>query len=242
VSVSLIPTIVCTVEGERRHLRMGYDRTFQWYGYGAKTREEFFERGYKDVARLATTIEALTGSALNSRRALDFGCGVGRLALPLAERCDHVYGLDVSPSVLREADRNARDMNLSNVEWVEAERLAELSGRYDLVLSTFVLQHIPVREGERIFAALLRGLRPGGIGAINVVLRPSHPVAGLLRWTRTLVRGWDPGYPYMLMRSYSLNRLGRLLADAGITEWHARFTPGTTWRSYDDVNIIFRKD
>jgi cyclopropane fatty-acyl-phospholipid synthase-like methyltransferase len=225
---------------------MTYDQTYEWKGrYGASGREGFFDKGYKHAATLAATLETLTGAALESRRALDFGCGVGRLSLPLAERCEHVYGVDLSPALLREADSNARHMNLSNVEWVETGRLAELSGCYDLVVSQFVFQHIPVREGERIFATLLRGLRPGGVGNIHMVLRPSHPLTELFRLTKS-----DPlahpfkqfrGWVYMLMRSYSLNGLARLLADAGVTEWYARFTPGTP-RSYDAVNIIFRKD
>jgi SAM-dependent methyltransferase len=216
------------------------------------TSERFFDTGYQQVRWLAGAIERHTGSVLESRWALDFGCGVGRLTLPLAERCEHVFGLDVSPTVLREAERNASRRNVSNVEWVAAERLAELSGSYDLVQSLFVFQHIPVREGERTFATLVRGLRPGGVGAINVPLRPSHPVARLLRWTFTsvpfsrnpvkLVRDWW-SYPYLLINSYSLNRLSRLLTEAGVTWWHVRVfkPPGTSWRSYDSVVIIFRK-
>jgi ubiquinone/menaquinone biosynthesis C-methylase UbiE len=218
----------------------------------ASTRERFFDTGRRDVAELAAAIEAHTGSTLQSRRALDFGCGVGRVTLPLAERCEHVYGVDVSLSMLREADRNARSMNLSNVEWVEAGSLPELSGRYDLVQSSLVFQHIPVCEGEQIFATLLRGLRSGGVGVIHVTLRPGHPLAGLLHWTIksvpfaynlfNLVRGRAWSYPHMQMNAYSLNRLGRLLADVGVTEWHAHFMAATTWRSYDCATIIFRKN
>jgi 2-polyprenyl-3-methyl-5-hydroxy-6-metoxy-1,4-benzoquinol methylase len=218
--------------------------------FDTATQERFFETGYQQVAKLAAQIERHTGCTLESRRALDFGCGRGRLALPLAERCEYVYGVDVSPSVLREADRNAKRMNVSNVEWLETGRLAELSGRYDLVQSAFVFQHIPSREGERIFATLVRGLRPGGVGAIHLTVRPSHPLAGFFRTKGksvpsaynpfNLVRGRDWSYPYMLLHSYSLNRIGRLLVDAGVTQWHTRFTP-TTERSYDAVTIIFRK-
>jgi SAM-dependent methyltransferase len=133
---------------------------------------------------------------------------------------------------------NAALRNVSNVEWMGADSLAELSGRYDLVISQFVFQHIPSREGERILATLLRGLRPGGIGAIHLPLRPDRPLAGLLRWTRKL----DWSYPYMLMNSYSLSRLGWLLADGGVEEWHLRHVaPERTGQSYD-VTIIFRKD
>jgi 2-polyprenyl-3-methyl-5-hydroxy-6-metoxy-1,4-benzoquinol methylase len=194
--------------------------------------ERFFDTGYKQVARLAPEIEALMGGTLESRRALDFGCGMGRTALPLAERCEHVYGVDTSPAALRDADLNAKRMNLSNVQWMEAGRLAELSGRYDLVLSMWVFQHIPSREGERIFAALLRGLRPGGVGVIHVTLRFAYSPF-------RLVRDLDWSMSYMLMNSYSLNRLGRLLADEGVTEWRAKWHAR---RTYPSATIMFRKD
>ena len=216
-------------------------------------REHFFADGSEKVARLAAQIEGYTGCTLESRRALDYGCGEGRLALPLAQRCAHVYGLDVEPEVLRQADRNAKGLNVSNVEWMDAGRLAELSGQYDLVISVYVLQHIPSREGERIFTALVRGLRPGGVGAIHVTIRPSRPLAGLFHWTGksarsaynplNVIRALDWSYPYQLMHSYSLNRIGRLLAEEGVTEWHARWHGLTSaWRSYETVTIIFRKD
>jgi SAM-dependent methyltransferase len=214
--------------------------------------ERYYDAGSRKLEEVASRLERLTGSELESRTALDFGCGVGRLALPLAKRCRHVYGLDISPAVLREADRNAKRMDLNNVEWMEAGRLAELSGRYDLVMSFYVFQHIPSREGERTFAMLVRGLRPGGVGAIHMTVRPSRPLTGLFRWTRNTgrrerpvkrVRGVDWSYPYMLMHSYSINRLGRLLAEAGVNEWHARWhETAADGRSNETVTIFFRKD
>jgi 2-polyprenyl-3-methyl-5-hydroxy-6-metoxy-1,4-benzoquinol methylase len=195
--------------------------------------ERFFNKGAEQVQTLAARIEAQTGCTLESRRALDFGCGVGRNALALAERCEYVYGLDVSPAVLREADRNAARRNLTNVEWMDAGRLAELRGRYDLVVSFFVFQHIPSREGEGIIDTLVRGLRPGGVGAIHVTLPPRF-------------RALDRSYLYRRMNSYSLSRLGKLLADASVTEWHAKLhsrpVGGTNERSYEEATIIFHKD
>lgn len=196
-------------------------------------RERFFTKGAEQVATLAARIEAQTGATLDGRRALDFGCGVGRNALALAERCEHVYGLDVSPAVLREADRNAERLNLTNVEWMQADRLDELHGRYDLVCSFFVFQHIPSREGEMIIDKLVRGLRSGGVGAIHVTLPPDY-------------RGLDRSYLYRRMNSYSLSRLGKLLAEASVTEWHAKLfsrpVPGTSERSFEEATVIFRKD
>jgi 2-polyprenyl-3-methyl-5-hydroxy-6-metoxy-1,4-benzoquinol methylase len=229
--------------------RRGADRGWRWgYQTGAKTREQAVDSGYQQVARLATDIEAHTGVSLASRRALDYGCGWGRLAVPLAERCEYVYGVDIAPSVLSEAAENAKRTKVDNVEWVEAPRLAELSGRYDLILSVLVFQHIPAREGERILATLVQGLRPGGVGAINVTLPPSHLQAGSRGW-----RGWaskivalagnlNRSYVRTLRNSHSLNRLGRLFADAGVTEWHVSFTPGKTPQAHDAVTIIFQKN
>lgn len=250
---------------------MVYDPARQWERYGAvdpyygvlsqpdfrharldaAARDRFFETGRRHVAEMLAAIESLAGGDFQCRAALDYGCGVGRLTLPLAERCEHVYGVDVSPSMLREAERNAERMGLLNVEWAPPERLVELSGAYDLVQSFLVFQHIPVREGERIFATLVRGLRPGGAGSIQVALRPSHPPAGAFHWTMKTVpfaynvanvaRGRAWSYPHMQMNHYSLNRLGRLLADVGITEWHTRFLAGLGRMSHDSAVILFRK-
>jgi cyclopropane fatty-acyl-phospholipid synthase-like methyltransferase len=215
-------------------------------------RERFFATGRTQIASLTDALEAQAGSALQSRHALDFGCGVGRLSLPLASHCQHVYGVDVSASMLREAERNAEQMDVNNVEWVQAARVDELSGRYDLLLSIIVFQHIPVREGEQIFAKLLQGLRPGGVGAVQFSLRPGHPSATVLRWARKSVplaaqvvnvasgKRWS--YPHMQLNSYSLNRLGRLLAEAGIGDWQARFRATKRWTNCDLVTLVFRKD
>lgn len=202
-------------------------------------RDRFFDTGYKQVASLAEQIEAHTGCTIDGRTALDYGCGVGRTALPLAERCEHVYGLDLSLPMMESAQRSAERMNIDNVEWLEAGRLAELAGRYDLVISMFVFQHIPSREGERIFATILSGLRPGGVGAVHFTIRPAHLI-------RNVVRGLDWSYAYMLMNSYSLNRLGALLVEAGVSEWRVRWHSApigeSQQRPYPSGTIVFKKD
>lgn len=228
------------------------------YHTGRISYEEAVGTGYKHIGSLAGRIKSRTGVSLESRRALDFGCGWGRLALPLAERCEYVYGVDVSPSVLREAERNASEKNASNVEWLLVDRLAELRGRYDLVLSVLVFQHIPVEEGERLFATLVQGLRPGGVGLIDLVLRPGEPVRGLLRSMKrsvavsrnplTMIRDRERsslaplrGYLHLLKGSYSLNRVGRLLAEAGVNDWHVELQPAPDSEDHDVASIIFRK-
>lgn len=194
-------------------------------------RERVYQKGHAQMATMAKRLEQHTEFSIEGSRALDFGCGVGRNALALAQHCEHVYALDVSPAVLSEGARNAASRGLQNIEWMDAGRLAELSGQYDLAISFFVFQHIPSREGERIFATLLGGLRPGGAGAIHVTLRPRFRPS------------WS--YLYALMNSYSLSRFVRLLAEAGVSEWYTRLHDGAkpegAASAHRDVTIIFRK-
>ena len=229
-----------------RALRASSEQTRRVDTYDEEQRAAGYERGRRAFEQLAGRIERFTGAGLAGRRALDFGCGVGRLALPLAQRCAHLHGLDVSPEVLAEADRNAKRLGLTNVEWSDASRLAELAGTYDLAISMYVFQHIPSREGERIFATILAGLAPDGVGAIHFTLRPGRragddrpadepPRKGGLRAVN-----W--GLPYMLVHSYSLNRIARLLADAGISEWHVKWHETVGRQTFDTAVVFFRKD
>jgi SAM-dependent methyltransferase len=238
-----------------------YSREAEIDNYRFKTRERVFQNGRTTTERLVREVEELTGSTLEGRRMLDYGCGVGRLALPLSEHCDHVYGLDVTLGVLEEAAANAERLGVSNAEWLEADRLASLSGSYDFVLTVHVLQHIQTRKGERVFSQLVEGLTPGGIAYINVVLRPKHPLRSVARWIwrspssrrprrksgerRSLVdrlQFWDLSYAYMMRNSYSLDRLGRLLQEQGIARWHVRVEPGGGGRAYDGATLVFVKD
>jgi SAM-dependent methyltransferase len=219
---------------------------------GGAGHERFFAAGYKQIANVARQLEQYTGATLEGRQALDFGCGRGRMSLPLAERCEHVYGVDVAPAMLREAASNAERMNISNVEWLEVPRLGELAGKYDLTISFWVFQHIPTREGERLFATILDGLRPGGVGALHFALRPGRPLTEMLGVGTVpmpfnpvnLARRFDPKYLYLVLNSYSLVRLGTLLNDAGITDWHVQWHTSRArgMQPYPSAILFFRKD
>jgi cyclopropane fatty-acyl-phospholipid synthase-like methyltransferase len=192
--------------------------------------DRFFEFGERQVQSIDAELQAHAGAGIAGRRGLDFGCGMGRTTLAMASRCELVYGLDVAPVQLEEAARNAHERGVTNVVWMDSGRLRELAGEYDLVISYWVFQHIPSREGERIFAQILAGLQPGGIGAVHFVLRTESPA-------RMAARADIPS-AYMSMNSYSLNRLGELLAAAGVLDWHVRWHGE---RPRVDAMVIFRK-
>lgn len=199
------------------------------------TLRDFFQSGEDHVARVVAAAGRLHGDFAPTR-CLDFGCGVGRVAIPLARRFGAVVGVDVSAAMLDEADANARRSGVENLTLVRSDDgLSQVVGPFDFVHSYIVLQHIPVNRGMRIVERLVDLLAPGGVGAIQVTYHCAQP--RLARITRTirervpfahgaanLVRRRDLHDPYMLMQGYDLNAVLHVLQRHGCTELLTEFT------------------
>ena len=66
-------------------------------------------------------LDLLAAEGLEGKRALDVGCGAGRLTLWLAARAKHAIGLDREARALADARRLAAETGLANVEFQEAD-------------------------------------------------------------------------------------------------------------------------
>jgi SAM-dependent methyltransferase len=77
-------------------------------------------------------------------RVLDVGCGVGRWSCLLAARGAEVTGVDISPTMIAQARRRAGTRGIAGQCRFLVQDLAALDagGKFDLVLSVTVLQHI----------------------------------------------------------------------------------------------------
>ena len=196
----------------------------------------FFESGERHVEWILQNIRKRVDPEFSPRSALDFGCGVGRILIPLARNCERVVGVDVSQRMIEEARSHLRARAITNVELVQSDdELRRVEGTFDLVHSFVVLQHIAVSRGERIFRRLFEKLNDDGVGAIHLTFRNQEPLASrlsraikknvpLARGVANLMRGRAVGHPMMQMNDYSLNRIMSLLAGAGATDAFAEFT------------------
>jgi len=100
------------------------------------------------------------------RDALEIGCGIGRLMVPLCSRLRSIVGTDVSSGMIAVATRRLAGCSNASVHLSSGQDLSEIrSGSIDLVYSVDTFPYL-VLSGqplvERHFHDIRRVLRPGG--------------------------------------------------------------------------------
>ncbi len=200
------------------------------------TLEDFFASGARHVEEVFGVIHEQMRADFRPGRALDFGCGVGRITIPLARMCASVVGVDISESMLKEARKNCDSRGIGNVELFPSDdMLSAVAGTFDFIHSFIVLQHIPPRQGELLIRTLLDRLSEGGIAVLQLTYhRRASGVRRTVHWMRRVVplvnglvnvmQGRALRYPLMDMYNYDVNRVLLILQELGCSGCHMRFT------------------
>jgi len=112
----------------------------------------------EDVAR------AIAGQVRLTRDmdVLDFGCGTGLLTLQLQPKVRSIVGVDSSEGMLGVFQVKIAQAKLTNVEArrLDPDKGQVLSGRFDLVVSSMTLHHVP--NVAPLLAQFRRVLKPTG--------------------------------------------------------------------------------
>ena len=159
-------------------------------------------------------------------RVLDFGCGMGNLAIEAAKRGCSVLALDASRSAISHLRQRALDEALA-VQAIEADlRHHEIGEEFDCVVSIGLLMFFDCATAERVLAMLQSRVRPGGIAVINVLIEGT-----------TYLDMFQPGNYCLFSRSEMEDRF------AGWNIIHSDFrnfdAPGETIKSF--VTLIAQK-
>jgi SAM-dependent methyltransferase len=215
-----------------------------------EVKEEFFLSGYQHINFVIEAVRKYVDDDFTFRKAIDFGCGVGRLVIPLSEIAEHVVGIDISESMLQEAKKNCDSRNIRNVEFIRFKNdFSELHEKYDFIHSYIVFQHIPTHRGEKIFESLLNLLNHGGIGVLHFTYANSlvgfRNLVSMLKQSIpfinnfiNLFKGRNFYEPHMQMNNYNLNNIFRKIRDKEVENLHIEYT---NHGGYLGVIIIFRK-
>ncbi len=144
-----------------------------YVGFGGRGQEEAeFQATAADVVRGLEWELGHFGPGCNTTAlcALEIGCGVGRLMLPLSQRFREIHGVDVSDEMIGLARERLTETSNAHVQVNDGVGLGDFADEsFDFVYSYAVFQHVPKREV--VFGYLVetrRVLKVGGLARCQV--------------------------------------------------------------------------
>src|SRR5437870_5525303 len=125
--------------------------------------DEFFATATEVVRGLDDEMKRLPPGPKESRRALEIGCGPGRLMRPMSWNFGEIHGVDVSDEMIRLAGVNLTNVPNAFPRATDGTDLACYEDEFfDFVYSYAVFQHIPSRDVVFSYLAeARRALKPG---------------------------------------------------------------------------------
>lgn len=176
--------------------------------------EEFFSTGRREVEQILAEARGL-GYPLRESRALDFGCGVGRVTRALAEHFPECYGVDISEEMIKLAEQlNRHGGSCRFIVNTAAHLKIFPDSFFDLVYSNIVLQHLPERTQIKSYVSeFIRVVAPEGLVIFQL--------ASWIPWrNRIQVRR----RAYSLLKKFGANE-GFLYARLGLHPIRMNFIP-----------------
>ncbi|MDI6808602.1 MAG: class I SAM-dependent methyltransferase [Candidatus Eisenbacteria bacterium] len=123
--------------------------------------------------------EELIFSECSGKNVLEYGCGAGSYAFPLANRGASVVGIDISKEAIEIASSRAKEEGLDKVVFavMDAEATQFEDNSFDMVCGTAILHHLRV---DRALNEIVRVLKPEG-KAVFIEPMGHNPVINLFR-------------------------------------------------------------
>jgi len=143
---------------------------FVAFGRRDQDDEEFFATATDLVRELESELKRLPPCPIEQRRALEIGCGPGRLLRPMSRHFGEIHGIDVSDEMIARAKEKLRGVPNAFPHHASGSDLALFpDNHFDFVYSYAVFQHIP--SGDVVFSYLretVRVLKPGGVARLHI--------------------------------------------------------------------------
>ncbi|MEO6413737.1 MAG: class I SAM-dependent methyltransferase [Pedococcus sp.] len=207
---------------------------------GRWTPEEFFATGKAQVDEYLNVLDLLGVELPQRSRALDFGCGAGRLTQALSAHFAHADGVDIAESMVTLANTFTTTPEKVAFHLNEAADLRLFADdSFDYLISIVVLQHMNNELKSAYLTEFIRVLRPGGVAMFTVPSHADRTLNGLVRRLpnpiQNIYRRRRYGYR-SVMEFHTMRRakVEAAVVAAGGTVVAAQEEPmaGPPWKSY----------
>jgi SAM-dependent methyltransferase len=185
--------------------------------------DEFFASGERDYEEFVAPVLKSLDFNPAGKTMLEVGCGVGRMTRALARRFAHVYALDVSAEMLKQAETYVPSPQVTFLLGDGAGFPMLESGVVDFAFSYITLQHVPTEPLVLgIVREMIRVLKPGGVFLFQFNSRHAATMnwKGRLAWS-AIDRTREP------IMGIDVSRFGAMLAQQFGLDARAA---GRTWR------------
>lgn len=193
--------------------------------------DAFFATGVREIGRQMALIRT-AGIDLRPGRALDFGCGVGRLTNALAAYFEEVSGVDVSSTMIECANRLRREPGCRFICNPCPDLSIFADRQFDFIYSDITLQHIPMPASANYLAEFVRLLTDDGLAICLVPDGKYHqPGSAAERWDRIYRQQLRPWYKRLRFKQpvqihpIARRRVEQIVTAAGGQIIHTEVTP-----------------
>jgi len=209
-----------------------------------EVRRQFFETGRVHIEESLATAETIFGKLEKKNRAVDFGCGVGRLLPLLAERFTSVVGVDISAQMRVQCQKNTT--SYSNIQLCEFAE--DVPDQIDFLHSYIVLQHIRPEQGMKIIDTLVSKVAKDGMFSLHFTAGDSKLWRTCLNWLRyriaplhflyNIVRRRPIREPVTEMNCYDVHSVISMLGSRG---FHGVYVSSSEHNGHKGVTLFGRR-
>lgn len=127
-------------------------------------KEALFKTGEVEIARVMNYIKTLGVSIDFGGDALDFGCGVGRLAQAMSKYFRFIHGVDISSTMIKLANQYNKCSSKCHYYVNDSEKFPFSSNNYfNFIYTNNTLQHIPTKYNKNYLKEFVRTLKSNGV-------------------------------------------------------------------------------
>lgn len=152
-----------------------------------RRKEVFVTQGTAMAQALCDAVRTYTGRPIERQKVLDFGCGVGRVALPMRHFCRKPdVCVDVDPRAIRYLRGQLPDTRCRVTQFDPP--LPFDDDTFGVVFSVSIWTHLNAESSDAWLAEITRILKPGGYAFLTtsnyavLKLRRQHPVSAEMGW------------------------------------------------------------